>query len=153
MFRLNNIFGFYEIMSLPLKKYMLSNYVSHARIKPLPNSCQHIVIDGKRRLHRWPQRWRVPLSVLTLYTPAHGAEIQLIFSVFKTLTDQQVTVELKNDLSITGVLKSVDQCVGSWLTTFAFVYDISQVLEHSSWQHQGVRWISTSAHGGLKFLR
>ncbi|KAL4266352.1 snRNP Sm proteins family protein, partial [Pleurotus pulmonarius] len=33
----------------------------------------------------------------------------LIFSVFKTLTDQQVTVELKNDLSITGVLKSVDQ--------------------------------------------
>lgn len=34
---------------------------------------------------------------------------QLIFSVFKTLTDQTVTVELKNDLSITGVLKSVDQ--------------------------------------------
>jgi len=33
----------------------------------------------------------------------------LIFSVFKTLTDQQVTVELKNDLCITGVLKSVDQ--------------------------------------------
>ncbi|TEB38372.1 Sm-like ribonucleo protein, partial [Coprinellus micaceus] len=33
----------------------------------------------------------------------------LIFSVFKTLTDQTVTVELKNDLSITGVLKSVDQ--------------------------------------------
>lgn len=35
--------------------------------------------------------------------------VQLIFSVFKTLTDQRVTVELKNDLSITGVLKSVDQ--------------------------------------------
>ncbi|KAI0727408.1 hypothetical protein C8Q72DRAFT_781875, partial [Fomitopsis betulina] len=34
---------------------------------------------------------------------------QLIFSVFKTLTDQKVTVELKNDLAITGVLKSVDQ--------------------------------------------
>jgi len=33
----------------------------------------------------------------------------LIFSVFKTLTDQRVTVELKNDLSITGTLKSVDQ--------------------------------------------
>ncbi|KAF8588632.1 U6 snRNA-associated Sm-like protein LSm2 [Ramaria rubella] len=30
----------------------------------------------------------------------------LIFSVFKTLTDQTVTVELKNDLCITGVLKS-----------------------------------------------
>ncbi|KAK7472746.1 ribosomal protein S8A [Stygiomarasmius scandens] len=38
-----------------------------------------------------------------------GKELELIFSVFKTLTDQQVTVELKNDLSITGVLKSVDQ--------------------------------------------
>lgn len=35
---------------------------------------------------------------------------QLIFSVFKTLTDQTVTVELKNELMITGVLKSVDQC-------------------------------------------
>ncbi|KAK4057028.1 U6 snRNA-associated Sm-like protein LSm2 [Microbotryomycetes sp. JL221] len=34
---------------------------------------------------------------------------ELIFSVFKTLTDQQVTVELKNDLSIVGTLKSVDQ--------------------------------------------
>ncbi|PCH43833.1 U6 snRNA-associated Sm-like protein LSm2 [Wolfiporia cocos MD-104 SS10] len=33
----------------------------------------------------------------------------LIFSVFKTLTDQRVTVELKNDLCISGVLKSVDQ--------------------------------------------
>ena len=37
--------------------------------------------------------------------------LKLIFSVFKTLTDQRVTVELKNDLSISGVLKSVDQCV------------------------------------------
>jgi small nuclear ribonucleoprotein (snRNP)-like protein len=35
--------------------------------------------------------------------------VQLIFSVFKTLTDQEVTVELKNDLSIVGTLKSVDQ--------------------------------------------
>jgi len=33
----------------------------------------------------------------------------LIPSVFKTLTDQVITVELKNDLSITGTLKSVDQ--------------------------------------------
>ena len=41
---------------------------------------------------------------------------QLIFSVFKTLTDQKVTVELKNDLSITGVLKSVDQYAESKLS-------------------------------------
>ncbi|RSH94518.1 hypothetical protein EHS25_004321 [Saitozyma podzolica] len=33
----------------------------------------------------------------------------LMFSFFKTLTDQVITVELKNDLSITGTLKSVDQ--------------------------------------------
>ncbi|KIY50128.1 hypothetical protein FISHEDRAFT_71746 [Fistulina hepatica ATCC 64428] len=46
-----------------------------------------------------------------LFSPALSLpnSLQLIFSVFKTLTDQEVTVELKNDLSITGVLKSVDQ--------------------------------------------
>lgn len=33
----------------------------------------------------------------------------MFYSFFKTLVDQQVTVELKNDLAITGVLKSVDQ--------------------------------------------
>ncbi|GAA96352.1 hypothetical protein E5Q_03018 [Mixia osmundae IAM 14324] len=33
----------------------------------------------------------------------------LIYSVFKTLTEQVVTVELKNDLAIRGTLKSVDQ--------------------------------------------
>lgn len=34
-----------------------------------------------------------------------------MFSVFKTLTEQVVTVELKNDLCVQGTLKSVDQCV------------------------------------------
>ncbi|KAI8365219.1 LSM2-like protein [Radiomyces spectabilis] len=33
----------------------------------------------------------------------------LFYSFFKTLVDQKVTVELKNDLAITGILKSVDQ--------------------------------------------
>ncbi|KAK1927387.1 hypothetical protein DB88DRAFT_477832 [Papiliotrema laurentii] len=33
----------------------------------------------------------------------------LFFSFFKTLTDQVITVELKNDLAVTGTLKSVDQ--------------------------------------------
>jgi small nuclear ribonucleoprotein (snRNP)-like protein len=33
----------------------------------------------------------------------------LLFSFFKTLVEQQVTVELKNDISIRGTLKSVDQ--------------------------------------------
>ncbi len=33
----------------------------------------------------------------------------LLHSFFKTLVDHQVTVELKNDVSIRGTLKSVDQ--------------------------------------------
>ena len=33
----------------------------------------------------------------------------LFFSFFKTLVDQEITVELKNDLEIKGILKSVDQ--------------------------------------------
>ncbi|KAK3251556.1 U6 snRNA-associated Sm-like protein LSm2 [Cymbomonas tetramitiformis] len=33
----------------------------------------------------------------------------LFYSYFKTLVGQQVTVELKNDLAITGSLHSVDQ--------------------------------------------
>ncbi|KAH9819296.1 hypothetical protein DFH28DRAFT_1105683 [Melampsora americana] len=36
-------------------------------------------------------------------------EAELIFSVFKTLTGQEVTIELKNDLAIQGTLASVDQ--------------------------------------------
>ena len=35
--------------------------------------------------------------------------LQLIFSVLKSLTGQPVTVELKNDLSVSGTLRSVDQ--------------------------------------------
>ncbi|KAK3991226.1 hypothetical protein QBC44DRAFT_323857 [Cladorrhinum sp. PSN332] len=33
----------------------------------------------------------------------------LFFSFFKTLIDHDVTVELKNDIRIRGILKSVDQ--------------------------------------------
>ena len=33
----------------------------------------------------------------------------LFYSFFKTLTGKEVTVELKNDLAITGILHSVDQ--------------------------------------------
>lgn len=35
--------------------------------------------------------------------------IQLFYSFFKTLVGQPVTVELKNDLEISGILVSVDQ--------------------------------------------
>jgi U6 snRNA-associated Sm-like protein LSm2 len=33
----------------------------------------------------------------------------LFYSYFKTLTGREVTVELKNDVAITGTLHSVDQ--------------------------------------------
>lgn len=38
-----------------------------------------------------------------------GRLLRNVPSFFKTLIDQQVTVELKNDIKITGTLKSVDQ--------------------------------------------
>ena len=56
--------------------------------------------------------------------------MQLIFSVFKTLTDQRVTVELKNDLSITGTLKSVDQYVCTIPLTSALPSLQFKISEH-----------------------
>mmetsp|Transcript_27533 Transcript_27533/g.70117 ORF Transcript_27533/g.70117 Transcript_27533/m.70117 type:complete len:94 (-) Transcript_27533:331-612(-) len=40
----------------------------------------------------------------------------LFYSYFKTLVGKEVTVELKNDLAITGVLHSVDQFLNIKLT-------------------------------------
>jgi U6 snRNA-associated Sm-like protein LSm2 len=37
------------------------------------------------------------------------AHILWLYSFFKTLTNQTVTIELKNDIRIRGTLKSVDQ--------------------------------------------
>lgn len=42
------------------------------------------------------------------YEP-HSLTDQKLQSFFKTLIDQSVTVELKNDIKVTGTLKSVDQ--------------------------------------------
>ncbi|KAK4927316.1 U6 snRNA-associated Sm-like protein LSm2, partial [Elasticomyces elasticus] len=52
----------------------------------------------------------------------------LFFSLFKTLTNQQLTVELKNDLSIRGTLKSVDQYLNIKL-------DDIQVLNEDKYPH------------------
>ncbi|PKI84255.1 Lsm2p [Malassezia vespertilionis] len=43
-----------------------------------------------------------------------------MFSAFKTLTGQTVTVELKNDLAIQGTLKSVDQFLNFKLDDIKF---------------------------------
>lgn len=45
----------------------------------------------------------------------------LFFSFFKTIVDQEVTVELKNDLSIRGTLKSVDQFLNIKLDDISIV--------------------------------
>ena len=45
-------------------------------------------------------------------------------SFFKTLVDTEVTVELKNDISIRGTLKSVDQYLNIKLDDISVVDDI-----------------------------
>ena len=52
----------------------------------------------------------------------------LIASFFKTLVDHEVTVELKNDISIRGTLKSVDQYLNIKL-------DDIQVVEELKYPH------------------
>ncbi|KAF8428995.1 hypothetical protein EV426DRAFT_583228 [Tirmania nivea] len=52
----------------------------------------------------------------------------LFFSFFKTLIDHEVTIELKNDLSIRGTLKSVDQFLNIKL-------DDITVIEEGNYPH------------------
>ncbi|KAJ5698827.1 hypothetical protein N7462_000832 [Penicillium macrosclerotiorum] len=52
----------------------------------------------------------------------------LFFSFFKTLTNQTVTIELKNDIRIRGILKSVDQYLNIKL-------DDIEVLELDKYPH------------------
>ena len=54
--------------------------------------------------------------------------LTIIPSFFKTLVDHEVTVELKNDISIRGVLKSVDQFLNIKL-------DDIQVVEELKYPH------------------
>ena len=48
----------------------------------------------------------------------------LFFSFFKTLVNHEVTVELKNDVSIRGTLKSVDQYLNIKLDNIAVVEEM-----------------------------
>lgn len=59
----------------------------------------------------WEQQWKDRAVVPTAggWRPSSKRAKMLIFSVFKTLTGQEVTIELKNDLAIQGTLASVDQ--------------------------------------------
>lgn len=46
-------------------------------------------------------------------------------SFFKTLIEQEVTVELKNDIQVRGTLKSVDQYLNIKLDDISVVNEIS----------------------------
>ncbi|KAK3687078.1 U6 snRNA-associated Sm-like protein LSm2 [Vermiconidia calcicola] len=48
----------------------------------------------------------------------------LFFSFFKTLVNHDVTVELKNDISIRGTLKSVDQYLNIKLDDISVVDEL-----------------------------
>mmetsp|Transcript_8362 Transcript_8362/g.21563 ORF Transcript_8362/g.21563 Transcript_8362/m.21563 type:complete len:84 (-) Transcript_8362:875-1126(-) len=48
----------------------------------------------------------------------------LFYSFFKTLTGKEVTVELKNDLAITGTLHSVDQYLNIKLNNIKVVDEV-----------------------------
>ncbi len=62
----------------------------------------------------------------------HHQFIMLFPSYFKTLVGKEVTVELKNDLAISGVLHSVDQFLNVKLTN-------TKVVNESKYPHM-VRW-------------
>ncbi|SPN96865.1 probable snRNA-associated protein LSM2 [Cephalotrichum gorgonifer] len=49
----------------------------------------------------------------------------LFFSFFKTLIEQEVTVELKNDIQVRGTLKSVDQYLNIKLDDISVVNELS----------------------------
>ena len=62
-------------------------------------------------------------------TSSHTVEsVLIVHSFFKTLVDHEVTVELKNDISIRGILKSVDQFLNIKL-------DDIQVVEELKYPH------------------
>jgi small nuclear ribonucleoprotein (snRNP)-like protein len=62
------------------------------------------------------------------YSVCDEANKLVFYSFFKTLVDQEVTVELKNDLAIKGILKSVDQFLNIKL-------DDITVLEENKYPH------------------
>ena len=83
-----------------------------------PNS--HVARNAFLQVHFSPFVYSKYLTalILTVLRP----------SFFKTLVDHEVTVELKNDISIKGVLKSVDQFLNIKL-------DDIQVVEELKYPH------------------
>ena len=62
-----------------------------------------------------------------------------MYSFFKTLVDQEVVVELKNDISIKGTLKSVDQYLNIKLDDIGVLEEV-RYPHMVSWPSRGVFW-------------
>ncbi|KAL7272997.1 U6 snRNA-associated Sm-like protein LSm2 [Rhizina undulata] len=74
----------------------------------------------------------------------------LFFSFFKTLVDHEVTIELKNDLSIRGTLKSVDQFLNIKLDDIQVVdegkYPYLSAVKNVFIRGSVVRYVHLPAH-------
>lgn len=81
--------------------------------RPRPSLLRRILIENERQLNPKPflrtflHHTFVPFSCSPCRP--YSLVLQLFFSYFKELVGKQVTVELKNELAITGYLHSVDQ--------------------------------------------
>ena len=94
-------------MRVPLR---IDDSIEHQRPLIASNTTTYISYNGKPKQFQGKQANNpVVLLVRARYTEQRKGTDRGRF--FKTLTDQVITVELKNDLSITGTLKSVDQYV------------------------------------------
>lgn len=71
------------------------------------------------------------LIPITSYLPP--IRVQLFFSYFKELVGKEVTVELKNDLAITGILHSVDQYLNVKLEN-------TRVVDEVKYPHMVSKW-------------
>ena len=78
---------------------------------------------GARATGRSPRStpFIAPETTLTCRPPTPRLACRLFYSYFKTLVGKNVTVELKNDLAISGTLVSVDQYLNIKLENTAVV--------------------------------
>jgi small nuclear ribonucleoprotein (snRNP)-like protein len=72
--------------------------------------------------------FRYPRTLLRVVNALVRTLTRYLYSFFKTLIDHEVTVELKNDIQLKGILKSVDQYLNIKL-------DDIQVVEELKYPH------------------
>ncbi|WQF77633.1 Putative U6 snRNA-associated Sm-like protein LSm2 [Colletotrichum destructivum] len=105
----------------------MSSHITVFRKQNLPPpDCVHRLLARYLGLHL------VALNLTSITTSLSGSPqpasiklpTMLFFSFFKTLIDHEVTVELKNDIQIRGILKSVDQYLNIKLEEISVVEEL-----------------------------